>query len=123
MKNSLYAILVIALSFMFFSCNDQNTKTEVLNTDFTGKYTIYRIENGAEILNNNQYVEIVKKDNVYSLNRHTTGSELLENSINLNIENDTIFFENDIKKSTKIYINNGELYVYLEKRLIGIYKK
>lgn len=123
MKNSLYAILVIALSFMFFSCNDQNTKTEVLNTDFTGKYTIYRIENGAEILNRNQYVEIVKKDNKYCLNRYTTGSDLLENSSNLIIEKDTIFFENDIKRLTKIYINKGELYVYLEKRLIGIYKK
>ena len=123
MKISLYSILVIALSFMFFSCNDQNTKTEVLNTDLTGKYTIYRVENGAEILNRNQYVEIVKKDNKYCLNRHTLGSEFLENSIYLDVENDTMFYENDIKKLTKIYISKGELYVYLEKRLIGIYKK
>ena len=123
MKNNLGAILITTLTFMFFSCNDRNKENEELNTDLTGKYTIYRIENGAEIENNVQYIEIVNKGNIYSLNRYTTGSDLLENSSNLIIEKDTIFFENDIKRLTKIYINKGELYVYLEKRLIGIYKK
>lgn len=123
MKNSLYAILVTALSFMFFSCNDQNTETEVINTNLSGKYNIYRLENGSEVLNNIQYINITQDKDKYVLNRYTTNSDYLEHSINLKIEKDTIFYDNGHKRTGFLLQNDDELYVYLEKKLIGKYKK
>lgn len=123
MKKNLYAILITAITFLFFSCNDQNSENEVLNTDLTGKYSIYRLENGTEVLNENQYLNIVKNENNYVLNRHTLNSDFLEHSINLQIEKDTIFYENDPKRTTYLHQDDDVLYVYFEKKLIGKYKK
>lgn len=123
MKTRLYAILITAVTFFLFSCNDQNTENEAINTNLSGKYSIYRLENGSEVLNNIQYINITQDKDKYVLNRYTTNSDYLEHSINLKIEKDTIFYDNGHKRTGFLLQNDDELYVYLEKKLIGKYKK
>lgn len=123
MKNSLYAILVTAVTFFLFSCSNQKKESEVINTDLSGKYSIYRIENGNEVLNNIQYINITQDEDKYVLNRYTSNIDYLEHSVNLKIEGDTIFYDNGHKSTGFLIQNDNELYVYLEKKLIGKYKK
>lgn len=123
MKSGLYAILIIVVTFFLFSCSEQKKESEVIDTDLSGKYSIYRIENGNEVLNNIQYINITQDKEKYILNRYTTNIDYLEHSVKLKIEGDTIFYDNGHKRTGFLLQNDDELYMYLDKRLIGKYKK
>jgi len=104
--------LLLSTSFIFTSCNNDDTNTEIQNTDTSNKLSFEILEKGSKNRNTVNSVDII-------YNKTTVVSSSID------IENNLISYDYDNDGNVDIYaerIENSDLYIYKDASGVNIAK-